>query len=97
MKQTPLRADWGYPATTGGARELSAAHLDAIKQLMRERGERHVISIVGRDTTHANVEAGIGDMTRYQGTRRYTLALEQGSWQVQSVVDEPNAARFADR
>jgi hypothetical protein len=29
-------------------------------------------------------------MTRYQGTRRYRLALEQGAWQVQSVIEEPN-------
>ena len=98
MKRTPLGADWGYPATTGGARDLSAAHVNAIKQLMRDRGERYLISIVGgRDATHANVEASIGDMSRYQGTRSYSLALERGSWQIQSVVDEPNAARFADR
>jgi hypothetical protein len=97
MKQTPLQAEWGYPATTGGGRVLSEAELKAVKQLMRDRGEQYLISIVGRDATHANVEAGIGDMTRYQGTRRYQLALKQGVWEVESVVDEPNVARLADR
>jgi hypothetical protein len=97
MKQTPLKADWGYPATTGGARKLSEAELQAVKQIMRDRGEQYLISIVGGDATHANVEASIGDMTRYQGTRRYKLALKQGVWQVESVVEEPNMSRFEYR
>jgi len=37
MKLTPLKADWGYPATTGGARKLSEAELAAVKQIMRDR------------------------------------------------------------
>jgi hypothetical protein len=97
MKQTPLKADWGYPATTGGARKLSEAELQAVKQIMRDRGEQYLISIVGGDATHANVEASIGDMTRYQGVRHHQLALKQGVWQVESVVEEPNVARLADR
>jgi hypothetical protein len=64
---------------------------------MRDRGEQYLISIVGGDATHANVEASIGDMTRYQGVRHYQLALKQGGWQVESVVEEPNVARLADR
>ena len=93
MKRTPLKAEWGYPATTGGGRPLSEAEVQAIKQIMRDRGEQYLISIVGRDATHAGVEASIGDMTRYQGTRQYQLALEHGVWQVESVVEEPNLAR----
>jgi hypothetical protein len=71
--------------------------LNALKQVMRDRGEQYLVSIVARDATHANVEASIGDMTRYQGVRHYQLALEQAVWQVQSVVEEPNVARLADR
>jgi hypothetical protein len=97
LNQTPLRPDWGYPMTKGGARELSQAELNAVKQIMRDRGEQHLIAIVGRDATHAEVEASVGDMTRYQGTRRYTMALKQGAWQVESVVEEPNMSRFARR
>jgi hypothetical protein len=97
MKQTPLRADWGYPMTKGSGRELSEAELKQVKQLMRDRGEQYLISIGGRDATHAEVEVSIGDMTRYQGTRRYKLALKQGVWQVESVVEEPNVARLANR
>ena len=97
MKPTPLQAGWGYPATTGGGRELSEAELKAVKQLMRDRGEQYRSSIGGQDATHANVEASIGDMTRYQGVRHYQLALKQGVWQVESVVEEPNVARLADR
>ena len=96
MKQTPLRADWGYPMTKGGGRELGEADLKAVRQLMRDRGEPYLLSITGGDATHAEVEAGIGDMTRYQGTRRYKLALGQGVWQVESVVEEPNS-RVAKR
>jgi hypothetical protein len=29
--------------------------------------------------------------------RHYQLALKQGVWQVESVVEEPNVARLADR
>jgi hypothetical protein len=97
MNQTPLRADWGYPMTKGYGRELSEAELKAVKQLMRDRGEQYLISIGGRDATHADVGASIGDMTRYQGVRHYQLALKQGVWQVESVVEEPNVARLADR
>jgi hypothetical protein len=97
MKPTPLKADWGYPATTGGARKLSEAELQAVKQIMRDRGEQYLISIVGGDATHANVKASIGDMTRYQGVRHYQLALKKGVWKVESVVEEPNVARLADR
>jgi hypothetical protein len=102
MKRTPLSPGWGYPATTGGGggsgrRELSQADLNAVKQIMRDRGERYLVSIVASDATHANVEASIGDMTRYQGTRHYQLALK-GVWQVESMVEEPNVARLvADR
>ena len=97
MNQTPLRADWGYPMTKGGGRELSEAELQAVKQIMRDRREQYLLSIVGRDATHANVEASIGDMTRYQGVRHYQLTLKQGVWQVEGVVEEPNVATLADR
>jgi hypothetical protein len=97
MNQTPLRADWGYPMTKGGGRELSEAELKAVKQIMRDRGEQYLVSIIGRDATHADVEASIGDMTRYQGVRRYKLVLQQGAWQVESVVQEPNVATLGYR
>jgi hypothetical protein len=97
MKQTPLKVDGGYPMTKGSGRELSEAELKEVKQIMRDRGEQYLISIGGRDATHAEVEASIGDMTRYLGTRRYKLALVQGVWQVESVVDEPNMSRFGQR
>jgi hypothetical protein len=93
MKPTPLQAAWRYPRTKGGPRELSPAELKAVEQIVRDAGERYLISIVGLDATHAEVEASIGDMTRYHGTRRYKLALEQGLWQVESVREEPNLAR----
>src|SRR6185503_3484033 len=44
LNQTPLRADWGYPMTKGGARELNEADLQAVKQIMRDRGEQYLIS-----------------------------------------------------
>jgi hypothetical protein len=48
LNQTPLNADWGYPATTGGGRKLDEAELKAVRQIMRDRGEHYLVAIVGR-------------------------------------------------
>src|SRR4051794_22336870 len=76
------------------ARALGEADVKAIEQLMRDRGEQHMIAIGGRDANHAEVEASIGDMTRYQGTRLYQLALTQGAWRIESMTEHPNMSRF---
>jgi hypothetical protein len=86
LKQQPLREEWGrWPMINDAGRAFSDADLKAIEQLVRDRGEKYVISISADDRDHALV--GVGDHDLFERRRLYKLVRTDGAWRIHEVED----------
>lgn len=84
LNQRPLREEWGrWPMINNAARVLSDADLKAIEQLVRDRGERYMITISANDRDHAGVH--VGDHDLFESSRLYRLARMGGTWRIEKV------------
>jgi hypothetical protein len=62
---------------------ISDTDLKTIEQLVRDRGERHLIAISANGRDRAIV--GVGDHDHYEDTRRYDLTRTDGTWRIEKV------------
>jgi len=84
LNQRPLREGLGrWPMINNQGRDLSAADLKIIEQLVRDRGERYVIAISANRSNRAIVD--VGDQNVFEDTRRYDVVRSNGEWRIEKV------------
>lgn len=89
LNQLPLRVNDGYPMIYNHTR-LSEADLKELQELVRGRGDEHLIAISAGDSDHAQVTASVEDATRFYGERDYKVVRKEGAWQIESVKSTKN-------
>ena len=84
LNQRPLQPEWGrWPMHNN--RRLNDEDLKAIEQLVRGRGERYLITVLGNNSDTASVH--VGDHDFFENTRVYKLTRTDGIWRIAGVED----------
>ncbi len=91
LNQEPLREGAGYPMVNDAFTQLGPSDLRALRQLMQDRDETHLLAINSISPDHANVHASVRDFTQFYGKRIYQAVKTDGAWHIESVETVNNS------